>query len=70
MQKNFTFLRRFDRKNMVLGISRNLFNKLVFEMTLNPRKSCADSFLKIKPMIIELDFREIHKTVKNLTAKP
>ena len=31
VQKNFTFLRRFDRKNMVLGISRNLIDKLVFK---------------------------------------
>ena len=31
VQKNFTFLRRFDRKNTVLGISRNLINKFVFK---------------------------------------
>ena len=31
VQKNFTFLRRFDRKNTVLGISRNLIDKLVFK---------------------------------------
>ena len=31
VQKNFTFLRRFDRKNKVLGISRNLIDKLVFK---------------------------------------
>ena len=31
VQKNFTFLRRFDRKNAVLGISRNLIDKLVFK---------------------------------------
>ena len=31
VQKNFTFLRRFDRKNTVLGISRNLMDKLVFK---------------------------------------
>ena len=31
VQKNFTFLRRFDRKNTVLGISRNLLDKLVFK---------------------------------------
>ena len=29
--KKFAFLRRFDRKNTVLGISRNLINKLVFK---------------------------------------
>ena len=31
VQKNFTFLRRFDRKNTVLGKSRNLIDKLVFK---------------------------------------
>ena len=31
VQKNFAFLRRFDRKNTVLGISRNLIDKLVFK---------------------------------------
>ena len=31
VQKNFTFLRRFDHKNTVLGISRNLIDKLVFK---------------------------------------
>ena len=31
VQKNFTFLRRFDRKSTVLGISRNLIDKLVFK---------------------------------------
>ena len=30
-KKNFTFLRRFDRKNTVLGISRNLIDKFVFK---------------------------------------
>ena len=30
VQKNLTFLRRFDRKNTVLGILRNLINKFVF----------------------------------------
>ena len=29
--KNFTFFGRFDRKNTVLGISRNLIDKLVFK---------------------------------------
>ena len=29
--KNFTFLRRFDLKNTVFGISRNLIDKLVFK---------------------------------------
>ena len=29
VQKNFTFLRRFDRKNTVFGISRNLIDKFV-----------------------------------------
>ena len=30
VQKKFTFLRRFDRKNTVFAISRNLIDKLVF----------------------------------------
>ena len=46
--KKFTFLMGFDRKNTVFGISRNLIGKACFQMTLNARKSCADSFLKIK----------------------
>ena len=29
--KKFTFLRKFDRKNTFLGISRNLIEKLVFK---------------------------------------
>ena len=29
--KKFTFLRRFDCKNTVLGISRNVIDKLVFK---------------------------------------
>ena len=31
VQKNFIFLRRFDRKNTVFAISRNLVDKLVFK---------------------------------------
>ena len=31
VQKNFTFLRRFDRKNTDFGISRNLIDKFVFK---------------------------------------
>ena len=31
VQKNFTFLRRFDHKNTVFGISRNLIDKFVFK---------------------------------------
>ena len=31
VQKNFSFLRRFDRKNTVSGISRNLIDKFVFK---------------------------------------
>ena len=46
--KKFTFLRRFDRKNTVFEILRNLIPKACFQMTLNARKSRADSFLKIK----------------------
>ena len=31
VQKNLTFLKRFDRINTVLGISRNLIDKRVFK---------------------------------------
>ena len=31
VQKNFTFLRRFDRENTVFGIVRDLVDKLVFK---------------------------------------
>ena len=31
VQKKFTFLRRFDRKNTVFGISRNLIDKFAFK---------------------------------------
>ena len=31
VQKKITFLRRFDRKNTVFGMSRNLIEKLVFK---------------------------------------
>ena len=31
VQKDFTFLRRFDHKKKVLGISRNLIDKFVFK---------------------------------------
>ena len=47
-RKKITFLRGggggVDRKNTVFEMSRNL----IFQMTLNARTSCADSFLKIK----------------------
>ena len=39
-------------------------------MTLNARQSPEDRLQKIKPMIIELNFEKIRKTVKNSTAKP
>ena len=48
MQKKFTFLRGFECKNTVFEISRNLIRNACFQMTLNARKSCGDSFLKIK----------------------
>ena len=71
VQKNFTFLTRFDRKNTINICNIKKSNRQAcFQMTLNARKSCANSFLKIKSMIIDLDFREINKTVKNSTAKP
>ena len=69
VQKNFSFLRRFDRENSFWNIEKSN-RQTCFQMTLNTRKSYADSFFfKIKPMISELDFREIHKTLKNSTAK-
>ena len=40
--------RGFNCKNTVFEISRNLIRNDCFQMTLNARKSCADSFLKIK----------------------
>ena len=46
--KKFTFLRRFDSKNTVFGILRNLIKKACSQMTLNAKQSCAHSFLKIK----------------------
>ena len=45
--KKITFLRA-DRKNTVFEISRNLIRKSRFQITLKARKSCANSFLKIK----------------------
>ena len=39
VQKEFTFLRGFDRKNTLFEISRNLIRKACFQMTLNARKS-------------------------------
>ena len=38
----------FVLKNRVFEIWRNLIRNTSFQMTLNARKSCADSFLKIK----------------------
>ena len=46
--KIFTFLRGFDHKNTVFEISRNLILSVCSQMTLNAKKLCADSFLKIK----------------------
>ena len=39
VQKEFTFLRGFDRKNAPSEILRNLIRKACFQMTLNARKS-------------------------------
>ena len=39
VQKEFAFLRGFDRKNTLFEISRNLIRKACFQMTLNARKS-------------------------------
>ena len=65
--KKSTSLRGFDCRKTVFGISRNIIRKL--HMTLSARKSCADSFLKIKTDDNRVRFREINKTVKNSTAK-
>ena len=48
VQKNFTFLRRSDRKNTFFWNIEKSNQQDCFQMTLNARKSCADSFLKIK----------------------
>ena len=49
VQKNLTFLRRFDRKKKHGFRNIEKSNRQAcFQMTLNARKSCADSFLKIK----------------------
>ena len=48
VQKKFTFLRGFDRKNTFFEISKNLTGKACFQMTLIARKSWANSFSKIK----------------------
>ena len=43
----------FNSKSMVFEMSRDLIRKACFQMTLNARKSCADSFLKIKTYDID-----------------
>ena len=48
MQRKITFIRGFDRKNTVFRTARNQIRKACFQMTLNARESCSDSFLKIK----------------------
>ena len=59
-----------DHKNTAFGISRNLIRKACFQMTLNARKSCADSFLKIRTEDNRARFSRNQQTVKNSTAKP
>ena len=67
----FIFLRGFDHRQTFFWISRNLIGKGCFQRTLNAGQSPMDSLEKIKkPIIIELNFEKISKTVKNLTAKP
>ena len=68
--KKFTFLRGFDRKNTAFEISRNLIQNACVQMTLNARKSCADSFLKIKTDDNRARFSRNQQTVKNSRAKP
>ena len=46
--KNITFLRGFDRKRHCFWNIENLIPNACFQMALNARKSCADSFVKIK----------------------
>ena len=41
VQKDFTFLRGFDRKDTFFETSRNLIPKGCFQMTLNERQSLA-----------------------------
>ena len=48
VQKSFTFLRRFDHKKHGFWNMEKSNRQLYFQMTLNARKSCANSFLKIK----------------------
>ena len=49
VQKKFTFLRRFDHKNTVNFWNIEKSNRQAcFQITLNARKSCAESFSKIK----------------------
>ena len=48
VQKKFTFLRRFDHKKHSFCSIKKSNRQVCFQMTLNSRKSCADSFLKIK----------------------
>ena len=38
-------------------------------MTLNARESGVENFLKIKPMIIELDFREIKQNSEKFDSE-
>ena len=66
MQKNFTFLRRFDRKNTVSYNIKKSNRQACFQMTLNARKSSAGSCLKIKTN----DFREIHKNSETFDSEP
>ena len=59
-----------DRKNTFFWNIEKSNRKACCQMTLNARKSCADSFLKIKTDDNPARFQEINKTVKNSTAKP
>ena len=46
--KKFTFLRTFDCKNTLFWNIEKSKRQICLQMTLNARKSCADSSLKIK----------------------
>ena len=67
--KKIQLSKGFDPKNTVFEISRNLIRKACFQMALNARKPCADSFLKIKTYDNRARFSR-NKTVKSSTAKP
>ena len=67
--QKFTFLRGFDRKNTVFEISRNLIRNTCFQMTPNARKSCVDSFLKIKTDVNRARFSRNQQSSKKFESE-